>query len=343
MQSNNRAILAAAGSHKTETIIRAVVESDPVTRILITTYTNENLAQITRRITEALGTVPPNVTIMGWFPFLLRDCVKPYQNYVTSTNRVKSIEFTNRPDQYVKRSRVDYYIDPASNLYSDNVADFACVINEKSGNKVVSRLENLYDQIYIDEIQDLVGYDLDLLDLLFSSDIAVTVVGDPRQSTYTTSKTRKNKAYQRLKLFDWYVEREKEGALTIEWRNESFRCHQAICDFADALYPTLPPTTSRNTEETGHDGVFFIQSSELDAYMSTYRPIAMRYSKTTKTGGYPAVNFGASKGSTYNRVVIFPTNPMKKYFKTGNLDDAGDVSKFYVAVTRARSSVAFVL
>ncbi|APA96615.1 DNA helicase [Nocardia seriolae] len=320
MPSNNRAILAAAGAHKTESLIQTAIDVGSTTRVLITTYTNENLDQIKRRIASKCGIIPGNITVMGWFPFLLRECVRPYQNYATTTNRVRSSEFSNKPDQFARRANVaGYFIDPDRNLYSDNVADFACLLNERSGGKVVSRLTDIYDHILIDEIQDMVGYDLELLDLLFASNISVTVVGDPRQSTYTTSKTRKNKGFQKLGLFDWFKEREKKGTLTIDWRCESFRCHQDICDFADSLYPSLPATTSRNTEITGHDGIFFITRAELDSYIEKYQPVVLRYSRTKNTGGHPAINFGASKGSTYDRVVIFPTEPMKKYLKSRNL------------------------
>uniref|UniRef100_V5XAL1 DNA helicase II / ATP-dependent DNA helicase PcrA n=1 Tax=Mycolicibacterium neoaurum VKM Ac-1815D TaxID=700508 RepID=V5XAL1_MYCNE len=337
-------MLAAAGSRKTESIIQAIAEADPAGRILITTYTIENAAQIVERITKRLGAVPRNVTVKTWFTFLLSDCIKPYQNFLTDTNRVRTLNFTTKPGQYARKVDVDgYYIDAQSNIYSDNAADFAVSVNEKSNGKVISRIEDVYDEIYVDEVQDLVGYDLDLLDLLIASSISLTMVGDPRQSTYTTSNTTKYSNYQRLNLYMWFKERDASGQLTIDWRNESYRCNQAICDFADALYPNLPRTTSRNTEQTSHDGIFQITAAEVDDYMSTYRPTVLRYMVTANTLGYKAINFGLSKGRTYERVLIFPTSKMKKYLKTRNVADAGDIAKFYVAVTRARYSVAFVV
>lgn len=344
MPSDNRVILASAGSRKTESIIQAVADTDPAHRILITTYTIQNLAQIAERLTKKLGTVPPNVTIKSWFAFLLSDCIKPYQNYLTDTNRIRSLNFTTKPSRYARKANIDgYYIDSGSNVYSDNAADFAVSLNEQSGGKVVARLERIYDEIHVDEVQDLVGYDLDLLDLLIAADISLTMVGDPRQSTYTTSNTRKNSAYQRLKLYEWFDQRQAAGKLTIERRDESFRCNQAICAFADALYPDLPKTTSRNTDMTPHDGVFEIKPSQVDEYMATHQPVVLRYRVDTNTLGYPAINIGVCKGRTYERVLIFPTEKMKKYLQTKDIADAGDIAKFYVAVTRAKYSVTFVI
>jgi hypothetical protein len=123
----------------------------------------------------------------------------------------------------------------------------------------------------------------------------------------------------------------------------SVRCNQAICDFADGLFPHLTPTTSHNTDSTGHDGIFNIATSEVASYVEKYRPTVLRYKINSDTQGLPAINFGVSKGSTYDRVLIFPTKPMIKYLKTKDLSKAGSLEKFYVAVTRARHSVAFVV
>ena len=55
------------------------------------------------------------------------------------------------------------------------------------------------------------------------------------------------------------------------------------------------------------------------------------------------MNIGVSKGSTFDRVLIFPTKPMLQYIKSGNPDILAAREHLYVAVTRARHSVAFVV
>ena len=55
------------------------------------------------------------------------------------------------------------------------------------------------------------------------------------------------------------------------------------------------------------------------------------------------MNIGVSKGSTFDRVLIFPTKPMLQYIKSGNPDVLAAREHLYVAVTRARHSVAFVV
>lgn len=52
---------------------------------------------------------------------------------------------------------------------------------------------------------------------------------------------------------------------------------------------------------------------------------------------------GASKGKTYNDVLIYPTNDMCKWIKDNNYKLNGTTrSKFYVALTRGKYSAAIV-
>jgi len=89
--------------------------------------------------------------------------------------------------------------------------------------------------------------------------------------------------------------------------------------------------------------VFCIQAENVEIYASTYSPTVLRYNKKVDTFGLEAINIGLSKGRTYERVLVFPTKPMKDYLITQDINKAGDKSKLYVAVTRAMHSVVFVV
>ena len=102
--------------------------------------------------------------------------------------------------------------------------------------------------------------------------------------------------------------------------------------------------TSRNKTQTDHDGLFAVRESDVDAYMARYAPQPLRYSRATKNVYGKPMNFGAVKGMTFERTLIYPHGPFKKYLVSGDLKDAGkELAKFYVAVTRARQSAAFVV
>jgi hypothetical protein len=339
---HNIAILAAAGSRKTECVVEAALAVADG-RVLITTYTDENQRHIVRRIEQKVGVVPKHITVMGWFRFLITQCNKPYQRALTGQPfMINGLNFKGRRNRFTKKVDRRYFIDRNSDLYRDGVSDFTIQLNAKTNGAVVERLERIYTHLLIDEVQDLVGYDLDVLELLLSSRINLMVVGDPRQYTIATNLGPRNKRYHGAGLAHWFSER--EGQFTLETRNYSYRCNQAICDFADKIFPDMPRTESREVPASGHDGVFAVPANLLGEYLREHgQVIALRYDKNADTCGLPAINIGLAKGSTHDRVIIFPTKPMLTFLKDGDTSKLKSPEKLYVAVTRARFSVAFIV
>ena len=337
----NVAILAVAGARKTETIIEAAL-ANPHERTLITTYTTENLRQIARRIQDRVGVIPAHIRLTGWFSFLLSDAIRPYQHAVfTQIGLVRGLNFEGEHHRFARRGERAYYLDSNHDVYRGGMSDLACYTDEASAGAVINRLESVFDRVFVDEVQDLVGYDLDFLDLMFKSKVAVTVVGDPRQHTLATNQAAKNKKYRGTGLAAWLQER--SSYCRREDRSVSARCGQGICDFASALFPGLPALQAEDRRETGHDGIHRIEPHEVHEYFDTHRPVVLRDSKRTSTLGYPAINIGVAKGSTFDRVLIFPTKPMKQYLADGDPSKLKAPERLYVAVTRARHSATFVI
>lgn len=343
MQSpKSRAIIAAAGAAKTQFILDEVA-AHPERPALVTTFTTENLGQIESRLRAAHGgIVPQHVTVMSWFGFLVNQCIRPYQRSVFGEpNFVGAFNFIGQRSRFTaKNDPRRYFLDSNRAVYRDGAADLACELERRTQGKVIARLAGMFQDIFIDELQDLNGYDLELLDLLFSSTVRVTAVGDPRQHTFSTNQSSKNKGFKGVGLMGWLEARGETCDLIVQ--DKCHRSNQEICDFADALFPQMPATTSLNEDSTGHDGLFPITRSEVLSYYETYKPIVLRYDRNTDTLGLPAKNFGIAKGSTYDRVLIFPTQSWRRYFKDGDQTRVTSREKFYVALTRARFSVAYV-
>ena len=339
----NLVVVATAGSLKTQGIIDSALAITNE-RVLIATYTLENQRQIVRRISDRVGSVPANIAVMGWFGFLIAHGARPYQRALTGVpGRIRGLNFEGKCPPYTKKTQVQrYYLDAGGNMYRDGVADFVCQADAATGGAVVARIERVFPHIFIDEVQDLSGYDLDVLDLLFASRAAVIAVGDLRQRTYSTTRSSRHKKYRGAAFLNWL--RDRESVCQLEERNENFRCHQAICDLADSIFPEFTASVSRLDEEpTGHDGVFMIRPDQVLAYYETHQPLVLRHSVATPTQGLPAINIGVSKGSTFERVLIFPTKPMLQFLADGDPSILRDRARFYVAVTRAKHSVAFVV
>ncbi|MFA7156991.1 MAG: UvrD-helicase domain-containing protein [Bacilli bacterium] len=339
----NEFVIASAGAGKTNDIVeRAMNYKDK--KLLITTYTLENVKNIKEKFLNINGFIPSNVEIMSWFSFLLQHCVRPYQNFLC-TRKADEIKFTNKnANFYIKKDDYErYYFCDNNTIYSEKLSEFAFNSNLKSSGKVISRLEKCFDYIFIDEAQDLAGYDLNFIEDILNSNIKMLIVGDSRQVTYKTNRSRKNSKLNK-DMLEWasYLESVKKCILI--YKNISFRCNQQICDFADLLYPNMPKTESKNMQKTDHDGIFCISKEQLNEYCSKYNPTILRYDKRTIVDEkLNVINIGLSKGITYDRIVIMPTKSFADFFKNKDSAKVTSKEKLYVAITRAKYSVTFVI
>jgi DNA helicase-2/ATP-dependent DNA helicase PcrA len=342
MQLNDKIIIASAGSGKTTMIVDEAIKNKD--KILILTYTRDNLSEIKEKFIRLNDVVPANVIIKTWFSFLLNDCARPYQNFLYD-KRIKTIQFVqSMSTRGTSMSDVEnYYFNKAGMIYSDKIGGFVCKCNEISEGLVINRLEEIYDYIYIDEVQDLAGYDLELLKLLVDSEISVKLVGDIRQVTYSTNNAGKNRQYRDVNIINFFEKISEKQNVDLVYKNISHRCNQKICNLADSLYPDLPDTSSLNEELTEHDGIYIIKKENVEDYVEKFSPQILRYDKRTKLFKDKAMNFGQAKGLSFDRVLILPNGPIQKFLKTGNIKKVKKSrAKFYVALTRARYSVAFL-
>jgi len=340
----NQIIVASAGSGKTTTVVESAC-ADRQRKVAMVTYTKNGRDEIYRKTFSKYGCIPPNVTIDTWFSFLLKHFVRPYQRSMYA-RRVSGIHFvSNRSAKWIPERAVGkHYFSKSDRIFSDKVSKFAMKIIEASGGLPIERFTTIFDCLCVDEGQDLAGYDLDLVEVLMGADIDSLIVADHRQATYSTHATPKNKKYAGPNIVSKFEEWESEGLCELEHHNYSYRCIQSICDFADQFHPDSPNTESRNANTTDHDGVFVVRRSDIDAYMDMYDVRPLRYDKRTKCHRGEPLNYGASKGMTFERTLIYPHGPLREFLKTRDLEKAGNaIEKIYVAVTRACQSVAFVV
>jgi hypothetical protein len=347
MVSNNNLTLAVAGSRKTQSIIDECVAAEPSARILIVTYTTVNQAELRARLAAQAGD-HPNVEVMGWFAFLLAHFVRPFVPFSFRGARVRGFDNESHPQQGVGVTEYRRYFNPDGQVRRVHLPQLACKIEADSGGQAVRRLEELYDHVFVDEVQDLCGYDLEILKLLMASSVPLSMVGDVRQATLATNgREAKNKQFMHMGIWQWFRSEEKAGRLAIAQRNETYRCGPDIAAFADTLFGPLwgfEKTVSLNEVVTDHDGIFAVRTEDVAAYDRAFAPLALRVMKSVGVGLPLAfMNFGEVKGMGRPRILILPTEPIRKFLKTGAALTDAQASAFYVAVTRAEQSVAFIL
>lgn len=343
--SKNRVILACAGSGKTWGICDDALTTDNKgKRVLMVSYTHEGVRSLKREYAKQNhGVIDKGVQICTWYQFLLRELIKPYQSIFTKgINQIRSCDFSKiyGPSFDKKDSRA-YYLNNSNDVKANHASEFALHLNSLSDGAVIQRVERAYSCIYIDELQDLVGKDIDLLELLFQSETRIYCVGDYKQATLRTHNPKGGKKKGGAYVFDYLETLKESHKLSIEKENQTKRFVQDIADFANLMYGKDPIVSTANWKEEGM-GVYLIMKENVDDYVRRFKPRILRYDSNTWTKGYAAMNFGVSKGMTIDRVLIFPNKPLGRFLENP-INKLSAPHKYYVAATRARYSLAFVV
>lgn len=354
----NKLIIAAAGSGKTTFLVNEAL-SQRKGNVLITTYTQANEAEIRKKFVELNGCVPSHVTIQTWFSALLQHGIRPYQGGLYD-EKIRGMHFVNEPSavKYINKKtgfKVYYgesdhfskhYFTDDSKVFSDKISKLVIRCNERSDGAVIERLTKIFTHIFIDEIQDFAGYDLEILKLLLKSGSNILFVGDPRQVTYLTHIERKYDRYKEGRIKEFIQTECSRISCEIDevTLNVSHRNNAMICDYSSKLYSQFAPCRSNQHEVTGHDGLFLVKKQDVDFYLQRYNPVQLRDSlRETVNKNYKCVNFGESKGLTFERVLIFPTHPFTKWINNNSFElQPTSRSKLYVALTRAKYSVGII-
>lgn len=353
--TNNKLIIAAAGSGKTTFLVDEALKQKEG-KVLITTYTQANEAEIRKKIIEKNKCIPKNVTVQTWFSFLLKHGVRPFQGIlfekkikglilVNSQSGLKGYTKTKQPIYFGEEKEFEkHYFSNALKIYSDKLSKFVFRCNEKSNGNVIDRISRIYSHIFIDEVQDLAGYDLELLKLFFNCNSTIQLVGDPRQGTYSTNSAPKNKQFKKANIVNFFSDQIDNLTKDDTSLMTNHRCNKPICDLSNKLFPNFQATTSGNNVATEHSGVFFIKPQDVESYLQKFEPVQLRDSKRTNVNeNYRVMNFGEAKGLSFDKVLIYPTEPFIKWLKDNNSELAETSrSKLYVAITRARHSVAII-
>ena len=347
MPSMNLIKIECAGSGKTWSICQtalSIVSSDIKKRVAIISYTNRGVQAVQTEIKKQNnGIMHSRITVESLYSFLLRELIKPYQTYIFGINEVKSLDFS-RMYGFINKHRIGQkarYMTVGQNITANEAAELVVQLNNRSNGQVIKRIERIYDTIFFDEVQDLSGYDLEIIRRIAASSINLVCVGDPKQATFKTNSGQKNKNISGEKMELFFKNLEKSHSAQLTYNNISRRFNVDICRFANDVYPSSNEMSTFLTSITPHDGVFLILKSDIPDYYDQYSPQVLRYDKKTDTLGLSSMNFGECKGLTFDRILIFPNKPFLEYIQKGKA--LGSPEKYYIAVTRSRYSIAIVV
>ena len=228
-KSKNNVFLAVAGAGKTTKIVTEVLNQKSAKRVAIITYTNKAVASIIEKFHEKnCGVIPSRVDVFTWYGFLYNECVLPYQRSMFSVAKMKGLTFENHYGKVYTFPKTDIkrYVTKNGQLKAKQASEFVveCTTKDQS---LVKRISEIYEEVVIDEVQDLAGADLDLIESFMNDqNIRVILIGDSRQATFSTHSSIRNKKFKGLNMLNYFQELKKSGLIELIELNDCKRSNQ---------------------------------------------------------------------------------------------------------------------
>lgn len=329
-------IFAVAGSGKTSSIVRGLSRDK---RSLIVTYTTANYENLQRKILENFnGLWPDTIKLMTYFSFLYKFCYKPF---LADICRAKGITYSNSNLKFTSQNDPLYYMTKSRFLYSNRLA----LLIEKEGHvgDVQARLCKYYDELIIDEVQDIAGRDFTFLEKLMEAPIKMIFVGDFYQHTFDTSRDG-NVNSSLFKNRDFYEQRFAKKGFAIDKTalDRSWRCSHSVCAFV---------TNKLGIEMLSHRGLsddtkveYVNDMSLVNNILKNDAIVKLHYQNGAIHGAHHK-NWGEVKGEDcYQDVCVVLNKKTYQEYNRNNLITLppSTRNKLYVAITRAKGDIYFI-
>lgn len=332
---DKRVVFAVAGSGKTSSIIDRMTED---ARCLIVTYTDNNTRHLKNKVIKKFGKIPDGVRIYSYFTFLYSFCFRPLCGYEFKT---KGINFDYPLPKYVQRTRkntTEHYIDSSRRLFSSRIAKLLIEFGVVS--EITQRLEQFFDLVCIDEVQDFAANDFNLLCELAKANVEMQLVGDFYQHTFDTSRDG-NTQKSLHDCFDKYCKKLANAGFTIDLDSlsHSYRCSPSVCSFVEEKLG-IEIQSHRDDEVTVQ---FLGEDDDVDAIYVDDSIVKLFFQESNTYVGNTN-NWGNTKGLDHFQDVCVVLNPTtQKAFETGELEQLKPMTKnkLYVACTRAKGNLYF--
>ncbi|KIO66169.1 hypothetical protein [Caldibacillus thermoamylovorans] len=202
------------------------------------------------------------------------------------------------------------------------------------------RMDRYFDEVFIDEMQDLASDDFKWMLSLKDLEIPVMLVGDFFQSTFASSR-RGNHLGNLYNNFSTYKEIIEEAGYYFDTTTlvKSHRCTSTVCNFIkDNLGINIESANDTTSEIT-----YIADAEKIKKILENNNIKKLFYQKSVKFN-VNGENWGNSKGMTYENVCVILNDTTFKKYVNNQLGELAPqtLRKFYVACTRSSGDIYFI-
>src|SRR5699024_1626910 len=129
--------------------------------------------------------------------------------------------------------------------------------------KPIARKEQIYSHLFIDELQDYAGWDMETIQLLFNSQISLSSVADYKQATYRTNNSPKIRQYRDANIRDILLHIQQMHICSVLYANTTSLLNYEICNFINTIHNdcdaiVVPDPLLKNAPIPENSGVYII-------------------------------------------------------------------------------------
>lgn len=353
-------ILAVAGAGKTYHICNHI---DPSRKSLILTYTNGNIKNIQKELIRTYGEIPRLITVQTFDSFVYNKVIHPYEplifkNFPEIPSKTYGVTLQPPPQPsllegvyrrinpfYFKKEHIWHYIEPNSRrYYLQNMSELVLYCKNELLKIVANGLNELFDHIWVDEFQDFTQYDFKFLINLAKKLNNVTFVGDYYQHSSYQGKQNGTPYHRKngveIPIDEFLKTIPKSFQLDRNTLSNSRRCSSEVCRLIKAV--TNIPIHSAELNE---GKVIWIRDiKQLRKIIENDSIKKLVYNKANSYT-FNAVNWGYSKGDTYDESCVILTRGTSQIESKVYLDKSGTgISRnlLYIALTRTKGNLYLV-
>ena len=357
---DKKIILAVAGAGKTYTLCKNV---DDNKRNIILAFTNQNIKNIIKELDKNHHKTLENTCVYTFDSFNYNFFIRPYEPIIARHFGIKTFVskgvslktpppklINGYPNPNYKNNKLFEHYVIGDKYYCDNLSEL--ILQVKKGKEynlfdiAMKNINNFFDYIYIDEFQDFRQHNYELMEKIIKKSNNIVLVGDyfqhsvnARNNTGKPFKVGNTKETKRIITYEEYIKLLENLKLKVdtETLKKTRRCPENICKFIREKF-----NIEIYADNNNKGNVIFLENNDKIKEIIENDYIIKLVESDSKIYNFNCINWGYSKGDTYNDICVILTDRFKNLKEEKNIEYTSTINKIYVALTRTKGNLYII-
>ena len=357
---DKKIILAVAGAGKTYTLCKNV---DDNKRNIILAFTNQNIKNIIKELDKNHHKTLENTYVYTFDSFKYNFFIRPYEPIIARHFGIKTFAskgvslktpplklINGYPNPNYKNNKLFEHYVIGDKYYCENLSEL--ILQVKKGKEynlfdiAMKNINNFFDYIYIDEFQDFRQHNYELMEKIIKKSNNIILVGDyfqhsvnARNNTGKPFKVGNTKETKRIITYEEYIKLLENLKLKVdtETLKKTRRCPENICKFIREKF-----NIEIYADNNNKGNVIFLENNDKIKEIIENNYIIKLVESDSKIYNFNCINWGYSKGDTYNDICVILTDRFKNLKEEKNIEYTSTINKIYVALTRTKGNLYII-